>query len=84
MTETLKQVLAKDEAPSTVSTQLPVAESNSRWAFINGWEVEPQSNDRAPMLGHVAINTASPAALRSSTRRKRQAMFKDWSRSRHD
>jgi hypothetical protein len=69
---------------SSVESSVPPASSGSHWAFINGWKVEPQSNDRVPMLGEVSIDTASPAAMRSGTRRKRQAMFKEWSRSRHD
>jgi hypothetical protein len=62
----------------------PLSDSTSRWAFINGWKVEPQSNDRAPEFGVVAPSAASPSARRSSTRRKHQAMFKVWSKDRHD
>jgi hypothetical protein len=84
--EISKRMLAENEAGPAPSVEsfLPPASSGSRWAFINGWKVEPQSNDRVPMLGEVSIVTASPAAMRSGTRRKRQAMFKEWSQSRHD
>lgn len=86
MAEIPKHILAENETRPALSMEssLPLASSGTRWAFINGWKVEPQSNDRAPMIGEIHIGTASPAALRSSTRRQRQAMFKEWSRSRHD
>jgi hypothetical protein len=58
--------------------------TSSHWAFINGWKVEPQSNDRLPVFGVIASSTAPPSARRSSTRRKHQAMFKAWSQDRHD
>ena len=32
---------------------------SSRWAFINGWTVEPQTDDRRPALGGVGASTAS-------------------------
>ncbi|MEP6569634.1 MAG: hypothetical protein ABJC10_07665 [Acidobacteriota bacterium] len=60
----------------------------SHWAFVNGWKVEPQSNDRPPprpaVVSAVAPINASPSALRSTTRRKRQQKFKEWSQARHD
>jgi hypothetical protein len=65
-----------------VATWLP--DAVARWAFINGWKVEPQSDDRKPVIGAVAQDTGSPSARRSTARRKHQAMFKAWSRERHD
>jgi hypothetical protein len=73
-----------------VVPSLSDAAASSRWAFINGWKVEPQSDDRAPVFGAVVSSTepsapaASPAARRSTARRKHQLMFKEWSRERHD
>jgi hypothetical protein len=68
-----------DVAPSLFDSS-----AASRWAFINGWQVEPQSDDRAPVFGVVASSPASPSARRSTARRKHQAMFKEWSQDRHD
>lgn len=56
----------------------------SRWTFINSWKVEPQSEDRMPVLGDVAQSAASPSARRSTARRMHQAMYKEWSKERHD
>ena len=56
----------------------------SRWAFINGWTVEPQSDDRMPAFGSVASSTASAPGRRSTARRRHQAMYKRWSQDRHD
>jgi hypothetical protein len=77
----LKQPTATKEAAAPPSSPDFLA---SRWAFINGWEVARQSDDRVPMFGAVAASTASPPARRSSARRKHQAMFKIWSQERHD
>jgi hypothetical protein len=63
---------------------LPEPSESQRWAFINGWRVEPQSTDRAPVAGAIVPNTGAAAALRSMTRRKHQASFKEWSQSRHE
>ena len=82
MTDTLKQPGAENEAGTTPF--FPDTSVASRWAFINEWKVEPQSNDRVPVFGAVATGTASPSARRSSARRKHQAMFKEWSRQRHE
>jgi hypothetical protein len=82
MTDTLKQSVPENKAGP--STSLPDSLSTLRWAYINGWKVEPQSDDRAPMFGEVAHSTASPSARRSSARRKHQAMFKAWSQDRHE
>jgi acetyl-CoA acetyltransferase len=65
-------------------SSLPKPADSLRWAFINGWNVEPQSNDRAPVSGTVAPHAASASARRSMTRRKHQAMFKEWSQSRDE
>ena len=81
MTDILKSVAANDvvSAPS-----LPEPSAMPRWAFINDWQVEPQSDDRAPVFGAVASSTGSPSARRSTARRKHQAMFKEWSQDRRD
>ncbi|HEY2973931.1 MAG TPA: hypothetical protein VGJ48_15560 [Pyrinomonadaceae bacterium] len=82
MTDILKQSVVENDT----STAPLVAESSAplRWAFINEWHVEPQSDDRAPVFGAVAPSTASPSARRSAARRKHQARFKEWSQGRHD
>jgi len=67
-----------------VAPSLSDSLATSRWAFINGWQVEPQSDDRAPVFGAVVSSPASPSARRSTARRKHQAMFKEWSQDRHD
>ena len=82
MTDIHKQSVAESDAGK--ATPLVESSAMSHWAFINGWKVEPQSDDRRPMFGAVAHSTASPAAHRSSARRKHQAMFKEWSQDRHD
>ncbi|HEV7472455.1 MAG TPA: hypothetical protein VGN90_00295 [Pyrinomonadaceae bacterium] len=82
MTNNLEQSETAIEADA-ISSSTELSES-VRWAFINGWNVEPQSNDRAPASGIVAPNAASASARRSMTRRKHQAMFKAWSQSRDE
>jgi hypothetical protein len=81
VTDITKQIVPAPDAD--VAASLPASPA-SRWAFINGWKVEPQSDDRAPMFGAVAAGTASPSARRSTARRKHQTMFKEWSQDRHD
>ena len=67
------------------STNKPAALRDSRWAFINGWNVEPQSDDRIPAFGDAASSiTSSGSANRSVARRRHQAMYKQWSQDRHD
>jgi hypothetical protein len=56
----------------------------SRWTFINRWQVEPQSDDRIPVVGDVAHSAAAPSPRRSTARRMHQAMYKEWSKGRHD
>lgn len=82
MTDILKQSVAESDAG--VATSLLESSAGSHWAFINGWKVEPQSDDRTPVFGAVALSTASASAHRSSARRKHQARFKEWSQDRHD
>ena len=82
MTEILKQSVAERDV--AMAPTLLESSARSHWAFINGWKVEPQSDDRTPMFGAVAVSTVSPSAHRSSARRKHQAMFKEWSKDRHD
>lgn len=56
----------------------------SRWAFINGWKVSPQRDDRTPMLGDAVTGSPSATVNRSLTRRRHQEKFKEWSQGRHD
>jgi hypothetical protein len=65
------------------SPPLPDSSATSRWAFINGWKVDPRFDDRAPVKGAVSPNSGSLSARRSSARRNHQAMFKEWSQDRH-
>jgi hypothetical protein len=84
--DVLKQSMVENDAGMPPS--LPESFTALRWFFINAWKVEPQSDDRTPVLGAVASNAASPSdrpsARRSAARRKHQAMFKKWSQDRHD
>jgi hypothetical protein len=57
---------------------------NARWAFINEWQVESQSSDRAPMRSAVANAGQTPAEQRSFARRSHQLRYKKWSQERHD
>lgn len=57
---------------------------DARWAFINEWRVEPQADDRLPTSGKVGHSTETASGRRSNTRRRHQAMFKQWSQDRHD
>jgi len=82
VTDILKQSVAENDAGA--APFVPKSSATLRWAFINGWKVEPQSDDRAPMFGAVAPSTGSPSARRSRARRRHQAMFKEWSQDRHD
>jgi hypothetical protein len=78
--------LSLTEKDAAAVTALSDPSTTSRWAFINGWQVEPQSNDRAPApgeLGEIA-SIASPSAGRPTARRKHQKKFKAWSQARHD
>ena len=79
--------IPKQSVVASDTDLVPDSSATSRWAFINGWKVEPQSDDRVPVFGAVVSSTApsaSPAARRSTARRKHQLMFKEWSRERHD
>lgn len=78
----LEQPAAKNGAGTGAS--LRKTADTLRWALINGWRVEPQSNDRAPAFGVVAPASPSAAVRRSTVRRKHQEMFKAWSQDRHD
>ena len=83
---------ARVAAGSTISGEINLptittkrrALDESRWTFINRWQVEPQSDDRTPVLGHVAHGAGATAARRSTARRVHQAMYKEWSKERHD
>lgn len=82
MTKNPDQAGAAIEVDAT--SPVPESSDSLRWSFINRWKVEPQSNDRAPVGDVVVPSSAAPAAVRSMTRRKQQARFKEWSRARHD
>ena len=62
----------------------PDAARDARWAFINDWRVEPQADDRMQASGQVARSSETASGRRSTTRRRHQAMYKQWSRARHD
>ena len=81
VTDILRQSVAENDGRATTSLS---RQSATRRAFINGSKVEPQSDDRAPMVGAAARSTASAASNRSRARRKHQAMYKEWSQDRHD
>ena len=63
---------------------LPVLDlfDNNRWAFLNAWQVNPQDDDRRPMLGRVAEGAGPASVRRSVSRRSHQLMFKEWSKNR--
>jgi hypothetical protein len=82
MTDLLKQTASDNNSAPALNSLASTAKS--RWTFINDSKVEPQSDDREPMFGAVAAGTTSLPAGRSSARRKHQAMYKEWSQSRHD
>jgi hypothetical protein len=82
VTDILKQSVPKNFAAA--EAPLPASLATLRWAFINEWKVEPQSDDRAPVFGEIGASSASASAQRSTARRKHQAMFKEWSQDRHD
>ncbi|MFN2514702.1 MAG: hypothetical protein ABR556_00675 [Pyrinomonadaceae bacterium] len=69
---------------SSVSRARSDSPATARWAFINGWKVEPQADDRIPMFGSVVNSVAAPSVRRSIARRRHQAMHKAWSKDRHD
>jgi hypothetical protein len=81
--ENIKQPVAENDSRAASSLD---SSAGSHWAFINGWKVEPQSNDRAPALGENAAGIVSPSASasRSTARRNHQKKFKEWSQERHD
>ncbi len=86
--EISEQLSTVNDTQMTLAPSLPRTATESRRVFINGWRVAPQSSDRTPVRTPVhAADThdnASPSARRSTTRRRHQAMFKEWSQARHD
>ena len=72
---------AKESSISPTTSDSP---ATARWAFINGWRVEPQADDRIPMFGSAVNTGAAPSVRRSTARRRHQAMHKAWSQERHD
>ena len=81
MTKNLDQAIAIEGDPTSGAPDSP---DSLRWAFINSWKVEPQFNDRPPVDRAVVPNSASASAVRSMTRRRQQARFKEWSQARHE
>jgi len=77
----VKEPIAPEENAAPVTADTPDA---WHWAFINGWQLTPQADDRIPMFGSVVSSDASQSAARSFARRRHQLMFKEWSRQRHD
>ena len=55
-----------------------------RWAQLNPWLSEGQTDDRTPMNGSVKDSGGTPSVQRSFARRSHQAMFKKWSQARRD
>jgi hypothetical protein len=78
----LEEPPAKNDSEST--TSLTETAETLRWALLNRWNVAPQSNDRAPVVGVDAPSSASASVRRSTRRRKHQEMYKVWSQARHD
>lgn len=76
-------VKSRISAPEDFSTNR-TGRDPSRWAFINGWKVSPQRDDRTPMLGDAVTGSPSATVNRSLTRRRHQEKFKEWSQGRHD
>jgi len=78
VTDTFKESSAEHDNAAELVSQA------THWAFINDWRVEPQFNDRTPVMGEGTGSLGSPSARRSTARRKHQARFKEWSGDRHD
>ena len=55
-----------------------------RWALLNPWLAEGQSDDRTIMNGSVKDSGGTLSVQRAFARRTHQAMFKKWSQARHD
>ena len=55
-----------------------------RWAQLNPWLSEGQADDRRPMNGSVKDSGGIGSGQRAFARRTHQAMFKEWSKARHD
>ena len=56
----------------------------ARWAQQNEWCVEGQADDRRQMNGSVVKSIGSASGQRADARLAHQAMYKEWSRERHD
>jgi hypothetical protein len=79
-----KQILIPILTTATKASILTSSFEASRWSFINGWQVEPQADDRKPTFGAVAAQAGSASGQRSFARRSHQRSFKAWSQERHD
>ncbi len=71
---------AKGETNSPIQSEF----DPMRWALLNPWLSEGQSDDRTPMNGSVEDSGGPPSVQRSFARRSHQAMFKKWSQARRD
>ena len=71
---------------STIRSQMADTDAArvARWGFINGWSVAPQADDRMQTAGAASVQTETASERRSTARRRHQAMYKQWSRERHD
>jgi hypothetical protein len=72
------------DGPQIIELAKPELTDAARWDFINLWQVADQADDRKPMDGGAAYVSGSNSAQRSIARRTHQAMYKEWSRTRHD
>jgi hypothetical protein len=77
--------ISSNRIAKTTSSIIPFSDrDNSRWFFINAWQVAPQRDDRTPSLVKPLHDSGSASANRSSARRSHQRMYKQWSADRHD
>jgi hypothetical protein len=77
---TLSEGKAKNPA-----SRIPLSDrDNSRWSFINAWQVAPQRDDRTPSLVKPMHGSGSASADRSTARRSHQRMYRQWSADRHE
>ena len=57
---------------------------DTRWSFVNEWQVASQGDDRIPMNGAVETVSQTASGQRASARRSHQMRYKEWSKERHD
>ena len=68
----------------SANSPTPIPFDPIRWALVNPWLAEGQSDDRTPMDGSVRDIGGTPSGQRAFARRTHQVMFKKWSQARHD